>query len=135
MPLDLGGIARACARALPGAKVEEARQLCRAEVARFEAALGGSDVLVACTQEAPLFAERAEEAGHRGRLDTVNIREQAGWSDEAKAATPKIAALIAAAAVPMPETLIVTYTSEGVTLVYGPIRDSDRGGAPARETG
>jgi len=119
MPLDLGGIARACARALPGAKVEEARQLCRAELARFEAALGGSDVLVACTQEAPLFAERAEEAGHRGRLDTVNIREQAGWSDEAKAATPKIAALIAAAAVPMPETAIVTYTSEGVTLVYG----------------
>jgi ferredoxin len=49
----------------------------------------------------------------------VNIREQAGWSAEARAATPKIAALLAAAAVPMPETAIVPYTSEGVTLVYG----------------
>jgi len=100
--------------------VTEARQLCRAELARFTEALGeGGDVLVACTQEAPLFAERAGEAGHAGRLATVNIREQAGWSDEAEAAMPKMAALIAAAAVPMPETAIVPFTSEGVTLVYG----------------
>lgn len=119
MPLDEAGIARACARAIPGARVEGVRQLCRAEIERFAAALGEGDILVACTQEAPLFAERAEDAGHTGRLDTVNIREQAGWSTEAKAATPKMAALLAAAAVPMPEVPIVPYTSEGVTLVYG----------------
>jgi len=117
--MPLAGLARACARALPGAEVTEARQLCRAELDRFTAALGEGEVLVACTQEAPLFAERAAEAGHTGRLVTVNIREQAGWSDEAEAAMPKMAALIAAAAVPMPETAIVPYTSEGVTLVYG----------------
>jgi ferredoxin len=119
MPLDGEGIARACARALPGARVEAARQLCRAEIERFAAGLGAGDLLVACTQESPLFSERAEAAGHRGRLDFANIREQAGWSAEAKAATPKIAALIAAAAVPMPQTAIVSYVSEGVTLVYG----------------
>jgi ferredoxin len=115
MPLDHAAIARACR----GARVEGARQLCRAELARFEAALGQGDITVACTQEAPLFAERAEDAGHRFRLDTVNIREQAGWSGEAKRATPKIAALLAGAAEPMPATPIVSYRSEGVTLVYG----------------
>jgi ferredoxin len=115
MPLDQAGIARACA----GSRVEGARQLCRAELARFEAALGEGDLTVACTQEAPLFAERAEDAGHPFRLDTVNIREHAGWSREAKRATPKIAALLAGAAVPMPATPIVSYRSEGVTLVYG----------------
>ncbi len=119
MPLDEAGITRACARALPGAVVEHATQLCRAELDRFTAALGEADVMVACTQEAPLFSERAAEAGHTGRLDTVNIREQAGWSSEAKGATAKIAALIAAAAVPMPDTAIVSYASEGVTLIYG----------------
>jgi ferredoxin len=119
MPLDQASLARACARALPGSTVTEATQLCRAELSRFTEALGAGDVLVACTQEAPLFTEQAEQAGHQGRLDTVNIREQAGWSTEAKGATAKIAALIAAAAVPMPETAIVPYTSEGVTLVYG----------------
>lgn len=115
MPLDEAGIARAC----KGARVESARQLCRAGLARFEAALGTGDITVACTQEAPLFAERAEDAGHGFRLDTVNIREHAGWSREAKRATPKIAALLAGAAEPMPATPIVSYRSEGVTLVYG----------------
>lgn len=115
MPLDETALARAC----KGAGLQGARQLCRAELARFEAALGRGDVTVACTQEAPLFAERAEDAGHAFRLDTVNIREHAGWSREARRATPKIAALVAAAAEPMPATPIVTYRSEGVTLVYG----------------
>jgi ferredoxin len=115
IPLDQVALARAC----KGARVEGARQLCRAELARFEAALGHGDVTVACTQEAPLFAERAEDAGNTFRLDTVNIREHAGWSREAKRATPKIAALLAGAAEPMPATPIVSYRSEGVTLVYG----------------
>jgi ferredoxin len=115
MKLDEAALARAC----KGARVQGARQLCRAELARFEAALGQGDVTVACTQEAPLFAERAEDAGHPFRLDTVNIREHAGWSREAKRATPKIAALLAGAAEKMPATPIVSYRSEGVTLVYG----------------
>jgi len=115
MPLDEAGLARACA----GMRVQGARQLCRAELPSFEAALGRGDVTVACTQEAPLFGERAEDAGHAFRLDTVNIREHAGWSREAKRATPKIAALLAGAAEPLPATPIVSYRSEGVTLVYG----------------
>jgi hypothetical protein len=49
----------------------------------------------------------------------VNIRETAGWSAEAKAAGPKMAALIAAAAVPMPATPLVPLRSEGVALILG----------------
>ncbi len=115
IPLDESALAGAC----KGARVAGAHQLCRAELARFEAALGQGDITVACTQEAPLFGERAEDMGHSFRLDTVNIREHAGWSREAKRATPKIAALLAGAAETMPATPIVSYSSEGVTLVYG----------------
>src|SRR5207302_9989311 len=49
----------------------------------------------------------------------ANIRETAGWSADAKAAGPKMAALIAAAAEPLPATPFVTLNSEGVILVYG----------------
>ena len=50
----------------------------------------------------------------------VNIREMAGWSAEAKQATPKIAALIAAASLPPPEPVpAVEYRSEGRCLVVG----------------
>ena len=114
MPLADGTVRKACR----GAEVKTARQLCRAELERFrEAAATGRPVTVACTQEAPLFAETAGEAADR--MLFVNIRETAGWSDDAGAAGPKMAALIAAAAEPMPATPYVTLNSEGVILVYG----------------
>src|SRR3546814_194106 len=81
--------------------------------------LGGQPVVVACTQEAPLFREIAAEDNPDAVLDFVNIREAAGWSDEAKAATPKIAALLAAAMVEAEPASLVTLTSQGVCLVYG----------------
>ena len=113
MPLDGDAVRRACR----GANVTEGRQLCRAELERFRAAaVGGSPLTVACTQEAPLFDEIA---GENAALTFINIRETAGWSKDAKAAGPKMAALIAAAAALMPEVPFVPLTSDGVTLVYG----------------
>jgi ferredoxin len=95
------------------------RELCRKEAGAFRAALGADDVIVACTQEAPLFAELAE--GASAELRFVNIREFAGWSAEGGAATPKIAALVAAAALPEPEPVpAVGYASGGRLLVIGP---------------
>jgi ferredoxin len=115
MPLDGRAIARGCK-----GEVRNAEQLCQAQLDRFLAAIGGGGpVTVACTAQAPLFSQEAEEAGHTGSLTFVNIRETAGWSDEAKAAGPKMAALIAAAQVPMPATPLVPLKSEGVTLVLG----------------
>ena len=47
------------------------------------------------------------------------MRETAGWSTDAAKAGPKMAALIAAAAEPVPDYPFVSSTSEGVTLIYG----------------
>src|SRR5262245_23814576 len=116
MPLDGGAIKRACR----DVNVTTARQLCRAELDRFRAAARREAPLtVACTQEAPLFSEVAGEAGGRDDIAYVNIRETAGWSKEAEDSAPKMAALIAAAAVPVPQVPFVSFASEGVILVYG----------------
>ena len=114
MPLDVGALRRACR----GSEVTAGRQLCRAELERFRAAAtSGAPLTVACTQETPLFAEVAWESGADIRY--ANIRETAGWSKDAAAATAKIAALIAMAAEPAPEIPFVSYESEGVILIYG----------------
>ena len=100
--------------------------LCRREAAAFQrAAKGGDDLLVACTQESRLFLELATETEGAPSLVErpirfVNIRESAGWSAERRGATPKIAALIAAAQLPDPEPVpVVSYRSAGRVLVIG----------------
>ena len=114
MPLDAGALARGCR----GADVVRGRQLCRAELERFRALVAAGDAItVGCTQEAPLFREVAGENG--GELSFANLRETAGWSADAAQAGPKMAALAAAAAVPMPEVPFVHFESAGVVLVYG----------------
>ncbi len=118
IPLD----ARALAAALKsGAAIPVHTELCRKEAASFQGALGDPEVLVACTQEAPLFSELAGAADSKAELRFVNIREAAGWSAEGKQATPKIAALLAAAALPEPAPVpSVEYKSGGQVLVIGP---------------
>jgi ferredoxin len=117
MPLDRRAIARGCGG---DGSLRLAEQLCLAQLDRFRQALAeGGPVTVACTAQAPLFRQEAEEAGFDQPLGFVNIREKAGWSAEAKEAGPKMAALIAAAAVEMPAIQLVPLTSEGVTLVLG----------------
>jgi len=116
MPLDGAAVRRLCR----GAEVLEGRQFCRAELERFrKLAASGEPTLVACTQEAPLFGEIAGEIEGSGAVSYVNIRETAGWSRDASAAGPKMAALIAAASELAPDIAFVPLSSEGVTLVYG----------------
>jgi ferredoxin len=119
MPLD----GKALARALKlGATPHVASELCRKHVSAFEAAVkNGNDLVVACTQEAPLFGELHGELKGSGAIQFVNIREAAGWSAEAARATPKIAALLALADLPEPEPVpIVSYQSAGELLIVGP---------------
>src|SRR3954468_14210746 len=112
MPLDGAAVQRGCR----GAELLTARQLCRAELEKFRAAAaGGEPLVVGCTQEAPLFSELAGDTA----VTYANIRETAGWSKDSGAAGPKMAALVAAAAEPMPATGFVALNSEGVVLVYG----------------
>ncbi|MBV8032213.1 MAG: 4Fe-4S binding protein [Betaproteobacteria bacterium] len=117
MALDAEALGRALKTGAPVVHTE----LCRKEAAKFQGALGEPELLVACTQEAPLFQELAEAAGSSAELRFVNIRETAGWSKDGKGATPKIAALLAAAALPEPEPVpSVEYKSAGEVLVIGP---------------
>src|SRR5688572_27860714 len=119
MPLDGTALARALKL---GAATPVHTELCRRQVAAFEAAVKtGNDLVVACTQEAPLFGELHGELKGSGAIQFVNIRETAGWSAEAARATPKIAALLALADVPDPEPVpVVSYRSAGELLIVGP---------------
>ena len=94
--------------------------LCQKELSSFADRASG-DVVVACTQEAKLFGDVAEEGGRTQSIRFVNIRETGGWSAEAARATPKIAALLALAGMPEPEPVPrVAYTSRGQLLIVGP---------------
>jgi ferredoxin len=96
-------------------------ELCRKHVAAFEAAVrSGDDLIVACTQEAPLFQELRQQLPGTGNVRFANIRETAGWSANASAASPKIAALLAVADLPQPAPVpVVTYESRGQLLIIG----------------
>jgi ferredoxin len=115
MPLDADAVRRGCR-----GKATAAKQLCRAELDRFRTiAAQGTPLTVACTQEAHLFSEVAEKTGRKTPIQFANIREAAGWSREADRAGPKMAALLAAAAEPMPAAPFVELQSGGVILICG----------------
>ena len=100
------------------------QSLCRQEVGSFIKALDGSEELViACTQEGALFTEIAEQSEKPlvAPLRFVNIREVAGWTQEAKLSGPKIAALLALADMPEAGPVpVVNYESQGRLLIVGP---------------
>ena len=133
MPLDAPSLSRALART-PGASPEGLEHvhsvLCRREAPAFQRAARATgeaveELLVACTQESRLFLELNEQT--EGAASTqvrpirfVNLRESGGWSKDARAATPKMAALLAAAQLPAPEPVTtVSYRSAGRCLVIG----------------
>ena len=110
--------------------------LCRRDAPAFQRASRSSEELVvACTQESRLFTELSEQTEGAVSLDVrpirfVNIRETGGWSREARDATPKMAALLAAARLPDPEPVpTVTYRSSGRLLIVGPLEQAERIGA------
>ncbi len=103
--------------------------LCRREAGAFQKAIqSGEDVVVACTQEKRLFAEvGAQTAGASSVIRFVNIRETGGWSRDAQSASPKIAALLAAAHLPEAEPVAtVTYKSAGRLMIVGPLDQAEQ---------
>jgi hypothetical protein len=117
MRVDSEGVRRGC----HGAHVAAAaHQLCRKELGHFQAiAKDPTPLTVGCTQEAASFAAAAAQVGRTAPLHFVNLRETAGWSSDAAAAGPKMAALLAAAAEPMPDPPCIALKSGGVVLIYG----------------
>jgi ferredoxin len=118
MPLDGEALARALAL---GANPGVHTTLCQRELARFVEGAQG-DIVAACTQEQQLLSEAAREGGNAQAIRFVNIRETGGWSTDAQYAAPKIAALLAMAALPDPEPVpSVGYVSGGQVLITGPL--------------
>ena len=119
---------------MPGASTEGLQAqhslLCRREASAYQRAAlatgqAAEPLLVACTQESALF--RALNAQTEGAADEsirpihfVNLRETGGWSRDGAGATPKLAALIAAAQLPDAAPVgTVAYQSAGHCLVIG----------------
>ncbi|MEP2891384.1 4Fe-4S binding protein [Tateyamaria sp.] len=92
--------------------------LCVENIDVAAAAIAQGDVIIACQQEAHRFAALADEL-EADLPEFVDVRDRAGWSDDPQDATPKMAALIADAALvePMPKSLDII--TEGTCLVIG----------------
>jgi len=121
MPLDAAAGA-AIGTALGAGPLPVATQLCRREAGTYiEGLQSGERTVVACTQERALFSELAQQKESVAPLHFVNIRETGGWSRQAGHALPKMAALLAAAALPAAEPVPeVEYHSSGNLLLVGP---------------
>ena len=116
MPLD----AKKLSKALGVESVSIHEHLCRIGLPEYETALKtGEPLLVGCTQESPLFLEIADEDGAGNSIEFVNIRETAGWSEEANIAAPKIAALLKDSEFAPKPARLKAVTSDGMCLVYG----------------
>jgi len=111
--------------------------LCRREAGAFQKAIqSGDDVVVACTQEKRLFLEVGQQTqGVTSVIKFVNIRETGGWSQDAAQASPKIAALLAAAYLPDAEPVAtVTYKSAGRLLIVGALDQAEQVAALLADT-
>ena len=74
MPLDAAAIGRGCT-----ARVTQADQLCGLDLDRFKEALAdGAPITVACTQEAALFREVAENSRKPNSPSSTSARPAAG---------------------------------------------------------
>jgi ferredoxin len=133
LPLDRPALVRALSLT-PGASTEglaEAHSLlCRREAGAFRRAALDSGalaepLLVGCTQESRLFLDLNDQTDGAAPttvrpIHFVNLRETGGWSRDALQATPKLAALIAAAQMPDAQPVgTVSYRSAGRCLVIG----------------
>ncbi len=118
MPLNVAS-GDALKRVLGVDSVSVSDMLCRREVGTYLDAIKGVDeVVVGCTQERALFSELAQQSV--APLRFVNLRESAGWASESAQSLPKMAALLAAAALPDPAPVpVVTYQSGGNLLIIG----------------
>jgi ferredoxin len=93
-------------------------ELCRSEAAAVEDALQAGNVIIACQQERQTFEEFAEEL-EVSAPSFIDLRDRAGWTESTGSTTPKMAALIAEAALEEPGTKIIEVSSGGTCLILG----------------
>ena len=112
--VDRDGVARATGMACSRLYTS----LCTDQLEQAVTAMNEGEVVIACQQERRRFAALAEELGV-AEPDFVDIRDRAGWSEEGAQATPKMAALIAEAALARPPSKTFDVVSEGTCLIIG----------------
>lgn len=102
--------------------------LCTRESEAAAKAIAGGDVIIACGQEIARFSELAAELD-AAVPDFVDIRDRAGWTDDADA-TAKMAALVAEATLAAPPFKTRDVTSQGMCLIIG----ASKAAIPAAES-
>lgn len=113
---DLDGAALEAATGLPCSQVHS--DLCTSQTAQAAEAIASEDAIICCRQEQRLFEEIATDLG-LAAPPVTDLRDRAGWSDDPRSKLPKMAALMAEAAMEMPAEKTVDVTSEGLCLVIG----------------
>lgn len=104
--------------------VRKVSALCMGDLDVAAKALSGDGpVLIACGQQARVFAQLAEDisedAGQSADLLTIDIRDRAGWTSTGNA-TAKQAALLAEGLLDHPAIPVKDVVSHGVCLIVGP---------------
>jgi len=112
--IDAEAIEKACG--IPCSKVHT--ELCRKEAASAADALQAGDVIIACQQERQAFEDLAADLETAGPA-FVDIRDRAGWTGDQAHVTPKMAALIAEAVLPVPGEKVLDISSGGTCLIAG----------------
>ncbi len=93
--------------------------LCQDQIGLAAEAMSKGEVMIACQQQARVFADLAEDID-APIPDFVDIRDRAGWTDDNAATGPKMAALVAEAALPDATPKTIDVISEGTCLILGP---------------
>jgi len=105
--------------AVGASDVKTCTHLCTSQMDIAAEALSGEGVtMVACGQQAQLFADLTAEIETPSHLLCTDIRDRAGWTDD-KNAFAKQAALLTEAAMDRPSTPLQDIFSSGVCLIVG----------------
>ncbi|WP_282060139.1 4Fe-4S binding protein [Roseobacter litoralis] len=102
---------------------------CGSQIEQTAKLITSGDAVIACQQQARLFTELAEEL-EAETPGFVDIRDRAGWTAPGENPTPKMAALVAEALVPVPSEKTLDIVSHGTCLVIG---DSEAAWSAARD--
>ncbi len=92
--------------------------LCTTQGDQAAAAIAEGDALICCRQEHRFFEDLAAELDQPAPPLT-DLRDRAGWTDDSRSTQPKMAALMAEAAMQVPGGKTLDVISEGLCLILG----------------
>jgi ferredoxin len=98
--------------------------LCGTQADVAAAAITAGDATICCAQETAFFEALADEI-EAPIPEFLDLRDRAGWSSDTRPKLPKMAALVAEAALPAAQEKLLDVVSHGQCLILG--------GAPALE--